>query len=208
MRRFKMYVASRLKGFVDYWNMEAENQRLNSTVKVLRGTVVNSDVVVGQYTYVGSNSTIASGSIGAFCSIANNVVIGVDDHSLSSVSTHPFWSSPQGWTFETSDSTERWVQQKSAPIIGHDVWIGANVVVVRGAIIEDGAVIGAGAVVTSRIPAYAIAVGVPARVIRYRFNSETCERLRNIKWWDWEYKRIDRHRAEFADVMSFIDNHG
>ncbi|QSO45452.1 CatB-related O-acetyltransferase [Alicyclobacillus mengziensis] len=205
MSKLNMLVATKLKGFIEYWSLLHEHKYLDPTIGVLKGVIVGPDVTIGRYTYIGANSAINSGNIGAFCSISTNVVIGGDDHSMGAVSTHPFWSAPNGWTFSTTDTVDRWTQPKSAPVIGNDVWIGANAVVLRGAVIEDGAVIGAGAVVSGKIPAYGIAVGVPARVIRYRFPADICERLRQSNWWDWEKERLERMRASFANVDEFLE---
>jgi acetyltransferase-like isoleucine patch superfamily enzyme len=203
--KLNMLFATKLKGFIEYWSLLEEHKHLNPTVGVLKGVIIGRDVKVGRYTYIGANSAIHSGTIGAFYSVSTNVVIGGDDHSMNAVSTHPFWCAPSGWTFPTTDTTERWTQPKPAPVISNDVWIGANAVVLRGAVIEDGAVIGAGAVVSGNIPAYAIAVGVPAKVLRYRFPADVCERLRDSKWWEWEKEHLEDMRSLFGSVEEFLN---
>ncbi|WP_198526397.1 CatB-related O-acetyltransferase [Halarcobacter anaerophilus] len=84
--------------------------------------------------------------------------------------------------------------------IGNDVWLGHNVVVMGNVTIGDGAVIGSSAVVTKDIPPFAIAVGNPARVIKYRFDEKTIEALKNIAWWDWDYEQIKLAIDDFKDI--------
>ena len=89
--------------------------------------------------------------------------------------------------------------------IGNDVFIGANVTVLDGVVIGDGAVIGAGSVVSKNIPPYAVAVGCPIKVVRYRFDEETIERFLNVKWWDYGFKYHNLLEQEFFNLQSFLD---
>lgn len=102
-------------------------------------------------------------------------------------------------------SKERY--SKGKIIIGSDVWIGEGARILSGVNIGDGAIIGAGAVVAQDIPAYALAVGNPAVVRRYRFEHSVIEKLLRIKWWDWEEKKITRakHSGHFDDIDKFIE---
>jgi acetyltransferase-like isoleucine patch superfamily enzyme len=84
-------------------------------------------------------------------------------------------------------------------IIGNDVWIGNSVVIKGGVMIGDGAVVGAVAVVTHDVPAYAIVAGVPATIIKYRFDDEKIRRLLETKWWDWSDDEIRRNREFFSE---------
>jgi len=83
--------------------------------------------------------------------------------------------------------------------IGSDVWIGSNVIILSGVTIGDGAVIGAGAVVTKDIPPYAVAAGVPAKVIKSRFSDEDITLLLSARWWDWDFEKIKRRLPMFYD---------
>lgn len=142
--------------------------------------------IIGEHTYVVPGSTIVDSRtrIGKFCSIAKNVSIGTSMHPVHALTTHP--ASWRGEDGELSIPPENRVEfQNTCPVhIGNDVWIGLNVAIMDGVSIGDGAVIGAGAVVTKDIPPYAIAVGVPARVIKYRFDEKTVARLLKTRWWD------------------------
>lgn len=89
--------------------------------------------------------------------------------------------------------------------IGNDVWIGANVTLIEGKNIGDGAIIGAGAVVTHDVEPYAVAGGVPARVIRYRYPKEMIDAFLRIKWWDWPVEKINANFEFFYDPKRFCE---
>ncbi|EPZ37468.1 transferase hexapeptide repeat containing protein [Anoxybacillus ayderensis] len=90
--------------------------------------------------------------------------------------------------------------------IGNDVWIGANSIVLDGVKIGDGAIVAAGAVVTKDVPDYAIVGGVPARVIRYRFNEEIIKQLKVIKWWDIDLNNLKNYENQFEDIELFLNH--
>jgi len=89
-------------------------------------------------------------------------------------------------------------------LIGNNVWIGDSVLVLAGVTIGDGAVIGAGAVVTQDIPKFGVAVGVPARIKRFRFPEPICDQLKDIAWWDWPEDRIKRNKKFFEIDLSAL----
>lgn len=124
---------------------------------------------IGQYSFIGDYTHIAQNvEIGRYCSIANLCTIGAQQHPLDRLSTYP--SRPRGDERKT--------------VIGHDVWIGCNSVIMSGVTIGIGAVIGAGSVVTKDISPYAIAYGSPARIKRYRFEPDEIAILLKSKWWE------------------------
>lgn len=97
------------------------------------------------------------------------------------------------------------IKQKGQIIIGNDVWIGNNVILLSGIKIGNGAVIGAGTIVSKDVPPYAIVVGNPMKVIKYRFNEEQISSLQEIKWWNWDYKKIEENKEWFQkDIDKFI----
>jgi acetyltransferase-like isoleucine patch superfamily enzyme len=127
--------------------------------------------------------------IGAFCSIARYVGVHGYFHDSRRLSTHYVGRNVLGRPLEEE------VVSKGPIRIGHDVWLGVGVQVLSGVTIGDGAVLGAGSVVSRDIPPYAIAVGAPAQVVRYRFDEATIERIRASRWWEWSDEEI-RERAE------------
>lgn len=135
--------------------------------------------------------------IGKFCSIACGAkfILNSANHSLSSLSTYPFPIFFEEWNLDVKNITEAW-DNKGDIVIGNDVWIGYEAVILAGVTIGDGAVIGARAVVTKDIPPYTIVGGVPAKPIRKRFTQETIDLLLKIKWWNWPEERIRQHIAE------------
>ena len=138
--------------------------------------------------------------IGKFCSIACGAkfLFNSANHTLSSLSTYPFPIFFDEWGLEKSDVAAAW-DRKGDIVIGNDVWIGYEAVILAGVTIGDGAVIGARAVVTKDVPPYAIVGGVPARVIRSRFPEETVKALLRLKWWDWPAERIQEKLAEIRE---------
>ena len=93
------------------------------------------------------------------------------------------------------------------PIIGNDVWIGLNVIIMRGVVIGDGAVVAAGSIVTSNVEPYSIVAGIPAKHIRFRFSDYQIRKLKEIKWWDWEENKIKENVELFYSIDAFIIRH-
>ena len=131
----------------------------------------------------GNESTL---SIGKFCSIAPEVKIFLDaDHRTDCISTYPFPAFYNG-----NKVASEYVATKGNVIIGNDVWIGYGAKILSGVSIGDGAVVGAGAVVAKNIPPYAVVVGNPAKIIKFRFKPEDVEILLGIQWWNWPLEKI------------------
>jgi acetyltransferase-like isoleucine patch superfamily enzyme len=141
------------------------------------------NTVVGDYTYIGGNNKIQNAVIGKFCSIGPEVRIGLGIHPLHLKSTYPgFYTNSEYYRVEKQyDFTGEEYKQVE---IGHDVWIGARATILDGVKIGDGAVIAAGAVVTKDVPSYAIVGGVPAKVIKYRFDENRVKELLVEQWWN------------------------
>ena len=131
--------------------------------------------------------------IGKFCSIACGAkfLFNSANHALGSLSTYPFPIFYDEWGLDGKNVADAW-DNKGDITLGHDVWIGYEAVILAGVTIGDGAIIGARAVVTRDVPPYAIVGGVPARLIRRRFDEATIESLLALQWWDWEPERIRR----------------
>lgn len=141
-------------------------------------------------------------TIGKYCSIADGVRFVFGEHRLDHVSTFPL----KAICFGALPHAE--AGSKGQIIVGSDVWIGVNAVVLSGNQIGPGAVVAAGSVVTKNVPPYAIVGGVPAQIIKYRFSSNQIEALLEIQWWDWPLEKIHENLALFyGDVDAFIEKH-
>ena len=129
--------------------------------------------------------------IGKFCSLACGArfLFNSANHSLQSLSTYPFPIFFEEWGLDRRQVTKAW-DNKGDIVIGNDVWIGYEAVILAGVTVGDGAIIGARAVVTKDVPPYTIVGGVPAKPIRKRFSEDTIAALLELRWWDWPEKRI------------------
>lgn len=134
--------------------------------------------------------------IGKFCSIACGAkfLFNSANHTLSSLSTYPFPLFFEEWGLEKKDVARSW-DNKGDIIIGNDVWIGFEAVIMAGVTIGDGAIIGTRAVVTKDVPPYTVVGGIPAKPIKKRFDEDTISKLLRIKWWDWSNEKIARNIA-------------
>lgn len=149
--------------------------------------------------------------IGNYSSIAHNVIflIGIN-HNYSNFSTYPFdqvAKNTGAWKMETSSESFYGERNRKQIVIGHDVWIGANVTIIGGVRIGNGAVIGAGAVVTKDVPPYAIVVGNPMRIIKYRFSTDIINKFQQIKWWNWESEKIQEALPLLDNVDIFLQKY-
>ena len=129
--------------------------------------------------------------IGKFCSIACGAkfLFNSANHTLSSLSTYPFPLFFEEWGLEKKNVAASW-DNKGDIVIGNDVWIGYEAVIMAGGTIGDGALIRARAVVTKDVPPYMVAGGIPAKPIKKRYPEETIAALSELKWWDWPEERI------------------
>jgi len=147
---------------------------------------------VGRFSYTGRNVILLHSTIGAFCSLSWNVTVGGANHDYSRITQHSFLYDAN--SFIRPDMQDIAYSRYSGCVsLGNDVWLGAGVVVARGVKIGDGAVVGANSVVTKDVPPYAVVVGAPARIIKYRFEKNTVELLLRLKWWDWPIDKIKLH---------------
>ena len=161
------------------------------------------NVAIGDYTYLSRHALVANTTIGKFCSIGPNLCCGQGLHPTAGVSTHPMFYSPAKQNGVTLSPEPQFTETKQTNI-GNDVYIGANVFILDGVTIGDGAVIGAGAVVTRDIPPYAIAVGVPAHVIKYRFDPDTIQALLQRQWWNAPDSQLPEVAQHFWDIQAFL----
>ncbi len=192
----------------------------NPTCRIYNGVVLNESKLegmnvlfndaqiqlstLGKYTYVQKCTTIVNAEIGKFCSIASNVSIGPGIHKIDGVSTHPAFflnNTPLVKTFAVNDL---FVASKKT-VIGHDVWIGEGVVVIDGVKIGTGSIVAAGAVVVKDVEPYSIVGGVPAKHIKYRFDSETTDLLQNSEWWNYPEEWFEKKSKLMLNIAEFIE---
>lgn len=177
----------------------------------LKNVVENPNITVGEYTIYndfvndptefGRNNVLYHYPInhdkliiGKFCSIACGAkfLFNSANHTLSSLSTYPFPLFFEAWDLEKRDVTDAW-DNKGDIVVGNDVWIGYEAVILTGVTIGDGAIVGTRAVVTKDVPPYTIVGGIPAKPIRKRFSNETIHALLKMQWWNWPEEKIRKN---------------
>lgn len=166
-------------------------------------TLTNVDL--GDFSYVSSWCTLNNTKIGKFCSISQYVMSGLGIHpSKTFVSTHPVFYSTQKRCAVSFVKEEKFNEYNPVEI-GNDVLIGVRSIILDGIKIGDGAIIAAGAVVVSDVPPYAVVGGVPAKIIRYRYDDKTISRLMSLKWWDKDIDWIKNRLDLFCDTNEFLE---
>ena len=195
---FKSEELTLLQSYVD-------NSIIGNFVKLNKKYHVESSKI-DDFTYVANNSHISNTTIGKFCSLGPNLVCGWGIHPTIGISTAPMFYSTLKQNGTTLTSIDK-IQEQKTITIGNDVFIGANVTILDGITIGDGAVIGAGAVVSKDIPPYAIAVGCPIQIIKYRFEPAQIDKLLKIKWWEFDEDKLKDVERMFFDVDMFMDKY-
>jgi acetyltransferase-like isoleucine patch superfamily enzyme len=182
----------------------AGNVRIGEHVRIKDCTIFGSNVQIGDYSSIEEDSSIHSeiGSviIGKYCSIARKVEIQEINHHINRIATCYINSK----IFDGDVKLD--ISSKGNIVIGHDVWIGAQSIILSGVTIGNGAIIGANSVVTKDIPSFSIAVGSPAKVVAYRFDETTRNKIESLNWWDWDIEKIKINKHLFQkDIVSVED---
>ena len=159
----------------------------------------------GDFSYIGEDSDVIYTTVGKFCSIAAHTRINPGNHSLDRVALHHFTYRASAYGFG-ADEASFFDWRRSQPVtIGNDVWIGHGAIILPGITVGHGAAIGAGTVVTHDVSPFAIVVGVPARLLRFRFSAPIIESLQRIAWWDWQSSELKTALLDFqqSDAATF-----
>ncbi len=180
----------------------------------IRNTVSNPNIVIGDYTYYDDPSDSENFErnvlyhypfigdklvIGKFCAIARGVkfIMNGANHKLSGCSTYPFHIFGHGWESTTPNTRE--LPYKGDTVIGNDVWIGFDALIMPGVKIGNGAIIAASSVVTHDVPAYAVVAGNPAQPVKRRFPPDIVSALELVAWWNWPVESISRNLQHIVD---------
>ena len=156
----------------------------------------------GDYSYVANDSDIACTTLGRFCSIAAQVRLNPGNHPLDRVALNHFTYRSSAYGMGDDDAAVFDWRRGHRVVLGNDVWIGHGVVVLPDVTIGNGAAIGAGAVVSRDVPPFAVVVGVPARLVRFRFAPDIVEALERIAWWDWPHERVGEALTDFRSLSA------
>ena len=189
---------------------EVRASTLGRYTEVGAGSTV-SNSTLGDYSYAVENTQIAFATIGKFANIASHVRIYASKHPMELASLHHFTYRSSWYFDDAEDNKDFFDWRASYPInIGHDTWIGHGAVIMPGVAVGNGAVIGSNAVVTRDVPPYAIAVGVPAKVVRMRFDESVIEQLEKMAWWDWPHETLRERLDDFRKMPAteFLGKYG
>lgn len=184
-------------------NISLHNVEL-SKYNVIFNNVVILNSIIESHTYIQHDTVVVNAKIGKFCSIAPRVTIGPGIHETGKVSTHPSFylrNTPLEKVFSKQDN----VITSKLTIIGNDVWIGQNAIILDGVHIGDGAIIAAGAIVNKDVAPYSVVGGVPGRHIKYRFDPETIMLLEKSEWWNYSDEWFEENADMMLNTEKFIE---
>ncbi|HEX9059036.1 MAG TPA: Vat family streptogramin A O-acetyltransferase [Clostridia bacterium] len=180
-----------------------------SRIAFLKNIIKNPNIIIGDYTYYDDNNNDPEKFeknvlyhydfigdkliVGKFCAIASDVkfIMNGANHKMKAFTTYPFGIFGNGWEAGIPELKD--LPYKGDTIIGNDVWIGYDSIIMPGVKIGDGAIIAAKSVVSKDVPPYTIVGGNPAKVIRNRFSDEVTKYLLEIKWWNWGIEKITQN---------------
>lgn len=189
---------------VDYGSNFTEKIVLGAYSAIFKNVIL-ANTHIGKYTYVQKNARIYNASIGNFCSIAEQVVIGAANHRMDAPSASPYFDRSFDYLPKTFDAGNVNMVTTKGVTIGNDVWIGLRAIIIDGITIGDGAIIAAGAVVTKDVAPYAIVGGIPAKIIRFRYNEEIIKKLFRSEWWNQSDEWLVENKSMLVDMNKFMD---
>ncbi len=189
-------------------NVRMENVALGDYVEIGRDSYL-SNTSLGDFSYCGERCVFQNTIILKFSNIAQGVRIGATDHPMKRATLHHF--TYRSALYGMGDDDAAFFEERASRIttIGHDTWLGHNCIIKPDIRIGHGAIVGSGAVVTKDVPDYAIVVGNPARLLRYRFDAVIREKLLKLSWWDWPYEVLKERLNDFRENMEdFLEKYG
>lgn len=199
------------------------SMEINADTKIGKETIIDKKSKIGKFSDIGDRCNIKSSilgdyavcrgqnkisysEIGKFCSIAYGARINAVNHpSYTRIAQHRFTykGKEYGFSEENDESITHW-REENKVVIGNDVWIGHNAIILPGVSIGNGAVVGSGAVVTNDVEPYTVVVGVPARPIKKRFSDEIIEKIEKSEWWNWTHEEIKERYEDFKNIEEFV----
>lgn len=207
----RLFYFKKKKVKVEFNSHVNKNSRFEGRNLIARGSKVYNSFF-GYCSYLANDSRLENSHVGRYTSIGPRVMVIIGEHPIDMVSTHPcFYSTRKqvGFSYVTKDKFEEFryadkMNSKSV-IIGSDVWIGADCRIIEGVTIGDGAIVLAGAIVTKNVPEYAVVGGVPAKIIRYRFDEEKINWLLSLKWWNKSEEWLQKYAKYFDDINQLME---
>ena len=194
-------------GFIAIRKIFFRKIKFGKNVNVYPSCVIAGNCEIGDYSTINRNTFIRDTKIGKYVSIAPECVINPENHNIhDSISTYGLI-----YQFLGIKATEKYrLEHKNDKqvVIGNDVWVGIRAIIMSGITIGDGAVIAANAVVTKDVPPYTIVGGVPAKLLKKRFNEAIIKKIEKIHWWNWEASKIKKNILLFYDIEKFIKKFG
>jgi acetyltransferase-like isoleucine patch superfamily enzyme len=197
-RNFEYYWAKLFKKLRGSAILSSE---IHTTSKIESGSLLVK-VLMDRHSFCGYDCEIINARIGSFCSIANRVIIGGANHPMAWLSTSPVFYA--GRDSVTAKFSLHHRPPDSQTIIGHDVWIGSNVIIKQGINIGTGSVIGMGSIVTKDVLPYSVVAGNPAKLLRPRFDKELAERLLDSEWWNLNDNQLNELGPFIKDPVEFL----
>jgi hypothetical protein len=170
-----------------------------------------SETRLGDYSYIMQDGMVWAAEIGKFANIAAYVRINATKHPTWRATLHHFtYRSNDYWPDSAREESFFDWRRDNKVVVGHDVWIGHGAVLLPGVKVGNGAVIGSNAVVTKAVAPYTIVAGVPAKLIKFRFYDDVCERMDELAWWDWSHERLRDALGDFRALSAeaFLEKYG